>query len=70
LARVDGMYSVVVSIFEFVVKICQRLSKREREREREIGYIQPKRPLLCKIANLKGLRASPPHQCSVQTKIG
>jgi hypothetical protein len=49
------MYIVVVSVFEFVVKICQRLTKRERERE--IGYIHP-RPFACRLSEH-------PHQCSV-----
>jgi hypothetical protein len=39
------MYIVVVSIFEFVVKICQRLTKRERERK----YRLHPRPLLAEL---------------------
>jgi hypothetical protein len=49
---------VGVSVVEFVVKICQRVTKRERERE-ERNRLHPRRPLLADSANLKGLRASP-----------
>jgi hypothetical protein len=54
------MYIVVVgvSVVEFVVKICQRVTKRERERE-ERNRLHPTRHLLADSANLKGLRASP-----------
>jgi hypothetical protein len=42
------MHIVVVSVFEFVVKICQRLTKRKRERERERDRLHP-RPLLAEL---------------------
>jgi hypothetical protein len=63
LARVDGMYSVVVSIFEFVVKICQRLSKRERERERERNRLHTTQETFalqdCKLERAQSISSSP-----------
>ncbi len=63
------MYIVVVSVVEFVVKICQRVTKKERERER--NRLHPRRrPLLADSANLKGAQSisTGAQYTTVQTK--